>query len=199
MRWLEGGTEHDVFSVGDAALRAAGAVSRGANTATLADELVVVRAAAQYGAGEAAADLKTFRCGQREHGLGEVGFETIKDRRAEARRKILDDAADYAADGIAIGTRLADEGVDLGGGGGVWAAGGRSLDLFERGRFGGGRHAHVADAFDPGDDAGAASVLQYRLGDGAGSDAGRGLAGGGTAAAFDGTDAVLGVIGEVGM
>ena len=42
-------------------------------------------------------------------------------------------------------------------------------------------------------------MLEHRLGDGAGGDARRGLAGGGTAAAFDGADTVLGVVSVVGV
>ena len=77
---LEGDTEDNVFAVGDAALRTAGTVGRSADPAALTDELVVMGAAAQHGAGEAATDLEALGRGQREHGLGEVGFETVKDR-----------------------------------------------------------------------------------------------------------------------
>ena len=75
----------------------------------------------------------------------------------------------------------------------------RGLDLLERRGLGGRGHAEVGDALDPRGDAGAAGVLQDGLGDGAGGDAGGGLARGGTAAAGDGADAVLGVVGEVGV
>ena len=77
---LESDTEDNVFAVGDAALRAAGAVGCGADAAALADELIVMRAAAEDSAGEAAANFEALGCRQREHGLGEVSFETIKDR-----------------------------------------------------------------------------------------------------------------------
>jgi hypothetical protein len=75
----------------------------------------------------------------------------------------------------------------------------RGLHLLQRRCLGGGGHAHVADTFNPSDDAGAAGVFEYRFGDGAGSDARSGFAGGRTAPAFDGADAILGVVGEVGV
>ena len=75
----------------------------------------------------------------------------------------------------------------------------RGLDLLQRRRLGRGGHAYVADTFHPSDDAGAASMFEYGLRDGPGGDTRGGLASGGTAATFDGADAVLGVVGEVGV
>ena len=57
---LEGNAEDDVFTVGDAALRATRAVRQGADPAALLNKEIVVLAPLEQRAGEAAAELEAL-------------------------------------------------------------------------------------------------------------------------------------------
>ena len=69
------------------------------------DERVVVLAAGQARAGEAAADLEALRRRQRQHRPGEVGLELVEDRLAEPGRHAARDALDDAAERVAVAAR----------------------------------------------------------------------------------------------
>jgi hypothetical protein len=99
---LEGDAEEDVFAVGNAALDAAGAVGGGADLAVLhAEGSLCSRPVSSVP--ETGADLEALGGGDGEHGLGEVGFQLVEDRLAEAGRAVADDALDDAADRVAVG------------------------------------------------------------------------------------------------
>src|SRR4051812_36868017 len=93
----------DLLAVADAALRAATAIRHGANAALARLKKIVVFAAAEARTGETAAQFETFRRGQREHRLREIGLESIEHRLAEPRGHAADAALDHAADRIALG------------------------------------------------------------------------------------------------
>jgi hypothetical protein len=116
---LEGDGEAEGLAVGDAALDAATVVGgRGDLTGVRVDgEGVVVLGAAQAGAGEAVADLEAAAGGQAHHGLGERGGELVEDRGAPAGRDLAGDAADDAADGVALAAGVVDRGDHRGRGG----------------------------------------------------------------------------------
>ena len=164
--------------------------------------------AAEEGAAEAAANFKTLRGGQRQHRLGEIGFEAVEDRFAEADRQAPHAAFDDAADRVAFAAHRLDA-FDHGGGGcGIRAAHGRRLDRFEGGEIHRcrGRHYNIVNARDVGaylDRPGGGTAGVRRgggedfLGQCAGRDPPDGLAGGAATAAVRIADAELGIVGEV--
>src|SRR5206468_7030492 len=77
-RGLERHAEVHGLSVGDAALHATAPVAARADAVAVHVELVVVLAPGQIGARESRADLEALACGQAQHALGQVGFETVE-------------------------------------------------------------------------------------------------------------------------
>lgn len=67
---FEGYAEDDVFSVGDAALDAAGAVGLGADFVAFHVEVVVVVASGEECAAESGADFESFGGREAHHGFG---------------------------------------------------------------------------------------------------------------------------------
>ena len=60
-------------------------------------EWVIVLTTRKLGPSEAGTDLKGFRRGNRHHGVGEDGFEFVKDWFSETERAISDDTSDSTA------------------------------------------------------------------------------------------------------
>ena len=106
---LKGDAEEDIFAVGDAALDTAGMVGRGAHPAVLHPERIIVLATGELGTRKARTDFKPLGRWQREHRLGQIGFQFVKNRFAQAGWATSDDAFDDAADRVAVGPHCLDE------------------------------------------------------------------------------------------
>mmetsp|Transcript_5384 Transcript_5384/g.11838 ORF Transcript_5384/g.11838 Transcript_5384/m.11838 type:complete len:332 (-) Transcript_5384:186-1181(-) len=101
-RGLEGDLDHNVLTVGEAALDAARAVGAGADLPVLRHvELVVVLRAQHAAATEAAANLKALGSWKREHGLGQLRLQLVKHGGAEALGAVAHHAGHLAATGLA--------------------------------------------------------------------------------------------------
>mmetsp|Transcript_8905 Transcript_8905/g.40445 ORF Transcript_8905/g.40445 Transcript_8905/m.40445 type:complete len:286 (+) Transcript_8905:372-1229(+) len=198
-RGLERNLELDDLAVGDPALDPAAPVGPGADARFgVHVELVVVLATRGVHAVEPAANLETLRRGQREHSLGEVRLQLVKHRRAEPARATPDDASHHAAARVTLDAHLVDR-LDHG----VRARLVRAprdvaLDVLHRER----RviHAgcsHVLHLGHVRENLGAGDLRKDLLGDGARGDAADGLTRGGPAAARDGANAVLHVVGGI--
>ena len=197
---LEGDPENDGFPIGNATLHAAGTVGRGANPAIDHAEGVVVLAAGEQRAREARADLEALGGGNREHRLGEVGFELVEDRLAEAGRAVADDTFDhpahrvsFAADGFDMVDHRPDHrgiaGADDVGFDGV-GGDGLGIDL----------GVEMLDGFHPSQNLDAWMEFPQHLPRHGGSgDAADGLPGGGAAATGCRADAVFRIVGVVGV
>ncbi len=162
-------------------------------------EGVVVRQPGQSGAGETAADLEPLGGREGDHGLGEVGVELVEDRLAQPRRDVAGDEGDHATQRVAVASSPLDRSRHGLGRPGVRAAGGVGFDHVERDRVGievgvdGVDRTHPGQNLDPGDRG------QQLPGDGTGGDPPDGLTGRGPAASPMVADAVLGVVGVVGV
>jgi hypothetical protein len=148
---------------------------------------------------EPGADLEALARRQRQHGLGEVGLELVEHRLPQARGHAVRDAADDAAERVPAAARLVDTLSHRLCGLRVRAAGRRSLDRLPRdgeqvelGLDG----VHLADAsHDLADPVMAQHLARHRTG----GDAPDGLSRAGAAASLPVADAVLRVIGVVGV
>ena len=197
---FERDAENDRLAIGNAALNAAGAVAGGADLAVDHAERVVVFAAGEKGPGKPRADLKALGGGNRQHRFGEIGFEFVENRFAEAGRAVADHALDHAADRIASGADgfdPLDHRLDHGG-----VAGADDVS-FDSGGGDGGRidaGGEILDGMDPGEDfyAGVEGVEDLP-GHGGGGDTADGFAGGRAATARRSADAVFGVVGVIGV
>lgn len=187
---LEKGAEIDVLARGDAAENAAAAVVGVVG--------VVLLGTALGDAFKAGSVVEAVAGVDGEHGGGEVGVELAEDGLAETYGATRHDACDGAADGVALGLYLADKSLHLGSAGGVGAAHGVGVGEGEV-QFGVGNvNGDVAHLRGVGLDI-YAVLTEHEHGEGAGHDAGDGLAGRGTAAAAEVADAVFLLIGEVGV
>ncbi|RBQ72295.1 hypothetical protein VDGD_21454 [Verticillium dahliae] len=181
-----------------------------------ADKGVVVRRARDLAAGKARSDLEALGGWDAEHGVGEQGLELVEAGLAEAGGRVLDDAGDGAADRVVTVAEAGNVVVHGLGRLGVWAAHGQELvdggavDGLQEREEGGVRRGRgvlrgrreevdVADARREGRDLGAVGLAQVLFGNGAGGDAGNGLARRGAAASGGSLDAVLGEVGPVGV
>ena len=106
---LEGDADQDRCPVADTALHAARSIARRQRSPVRSGyEWVVMCAAGHARAGKAAADFEAFACGQREHGLGQVGFEPVEHGFAEAGGDAARDAFDDAAERVLVAPRAID-------------------------------------------------------------------------------------------
>jgi len=197
---FESDAEEDMFAVADAALDAAGAVGEGLHASFLDHEGVVVFASGEARPGKAAANFKSLCRGQAHHGLGQIGFQFVKDRLAQRMRNSTDDAFDRAADAVALGADFLDAVDHFLRGGGIGAAHRGRIDIGGRYRFGINLGIDVVDRTDIGDDFefGMEGADDF-LGDDSGGDAADGFAGGGAASTFPVPDAIFGLIGKIGV
>ena len=189
-----------MLAVADTPLDAAGAVGGGVHFPGFHDEGVVVLASGLACAGEAATDLESLGGRQAHHRLREVGFEFVEDRFTKPDRDAADDTLDDAADAVTLGADFLDPLDHLPGGRGIGAAHGGGVDLGGRDACGVDRRVDVMDGADPGDALVAGVQGADNLaGDHAGGDASDGFAGGGAASPLPVADAVLRLVGEIGV
>ncbi len=198
---LEGHTGGDRHAIADATLDAAGAVAGGDQAPILpAEGIVVAGAGGLHGPSETGPDLAALAGRQAEKGPGQGGVELGEDRIAQARRQTVDDQFQPAAQTVSLLGSGQDGRLHGGGGLGVWTAGRMAVDPgpIQVGRDGMGRD--VMDPGDPGDDAQVRQALAQDLfGHRPGCHPADGLASRGPPATLPGPQAVLGIVGEVGV
>ena len=155
--------------------------------------------AGETGAAEAAADLEALGRRQRQHRAGQGRLELVEHRLAQPSGHAPAYALHHAAQRVAVAPGRLD-GLDHPGGGfRVRAAGGPGLHVLEAdcGRIGG--RFDVVHRLHPPQHLDAGRGVQQSAGDGRGRDPADGLAGRGPAPASPVPEAVLGVVGEVGV
>ena len=156
-------------------------------------------AALQQGAGKPGADFKALGRRQRHHGFGEVGFQLVKDWRAHPDGRIAHDALDHPPAGVAFPANGLNALDHLLGDRLVRAAHNVRFHGFEAHPSG----IHVGfdgvNAAYPGDHLGAVGLGQQLFGNGASGHAANRLAGGGASTPTAGLDAVLRLVGGIGM
>mmetsp|Transcript_29832 Transcript_29832/g.62541 ORF Transcript_29832/g.62541 Transcript_29832/m.62541 type:complete len:448 (-) Transcript_29832:12-1355(-) len=200
---LEGDAQHDGHAVADAALHAAAVVGGGEHAAVGLDaEHVVVGGAAHAGAGEARPDLEALGRRDRQHRVPQHRLELVEARLAEPDGHVAQHHAHHAPHRVLLLARLLDAvdhlvrrlemraahhvGVHLLAGDGVHV--GVLL-----------RALDVPHGADPGDDFDAVLLLEPLLRDGARRHAPDGLARARAPTAARRPEAVLHLIGEVGV
>ena len=197
---LEGDTEKDVLAIADATLDAAGAVRGRGDFPLLNDEGVVVLAAGEACSREAAANLKSLGGWKAHHRLGEIGLQLVKDGLAQRVRDSANDALDGATDAVTLGSDFLDAGDHRLGGFEIGTTHGGSIDL-------GGRNCRlidfgvqIVDRANVGDDLiGGVKRADHLTRHDASGHTPDGLAGGRAATAFPVPDAVLALVGKIGM
>ena len=138
--------------------------------------------------------------------FGQVGFDFVEDRLAQAGGNVAGHNLGRSADGVPLAPQVLDEGHHPGGGRRVGTAddvrlaAGEFFDLFERDGFGVGDVGHdVAHLFHVADDAAPEGAGNQLFGDDAGGHADGRFAGARAAAAAIIAEAVLGVVRVVGV
>ena len=132
---LEGNAKIEFLSVAYSTLDAAGSIRLGAYVTVAVLEGVVVFGSLEQGARESAADLEPLGCGKREHGFGQIGFETVEDGDAESRGHSLNATAYQAADGVSRFFEVQDVGHHLFGCFWMRATYGRGVHFLQSGKI----------------------------------------------------------------
>lgn len=210
-RGLEGNVEVNVLSVGDSALDSAGKVGSGSEPARshVLVEHVVVLGARHGGAGKARTKLETLGGGDGHHGMGQGGLELVETGLSEANGAVSNHAGDNTANRV-VGVSVLLDNLDhlltqsqIGtshGAGGVDTFSGDALKGADPLLVGGGSvHGHIANLRNKGDNLNVVDGSQVLVGDGAGSHSANGLSGRRSASARRSLDAVLLLVGVVGM
>ena len=153
----------------------------------------------EAGTGEAAADLEALGRRQRQHGAGQSRFELVEHRLAEPGRHAAAHALHHAAEGVAVAPGCLDGLHHQVGRSRVGAAGGARLHV------GTGHRGRISSRFDvvhrlhPPQHLYPGRSVQQLAGDGGRRDPADGLAGRRPPAAGPVPEAVLGVVGVVGV
>ena len=197
---LERHPEHNGLTVADAALDTAAEIGSRAQASVFKQKGIVVLTAAHPGAGKTRADIKPLGGGQRKHGLGQSGLQFIKNRLAKAHRKIAADAGEDASGGILGRKNLTNQCLHALCRGSIGAADQLgihivSADVQDINLW----RLNIADRAHPGDNLRAVGLAQPFFGNGPGRHPADGFPGAGPAAAAGRTDAVLALVGEIGM
>ena len=203
---LEGHAELDGLSVADPTLDAAGAIARRNGGCAVSryragsgNKRIVVLAAVKFGSCEATADLEPLYRRQREHCAGELGAQLVEDRLAESQRYVANAARDDAAHGIPALPGFVDFFDHFFGGVRVGTANDGCVDLLEA--HGCGIHLGLdrLHPIHPGQHLDACHLGEDLARDGSRGHAADGFASARATAALPVANAVLGLVGEVGV
>ena len=189
-----------MLTIADASLDAAGAVRGRGDFPLLNDEGVIVLAASEACSGKAAANLKSLGGWKAHHRLGKVCLQLVKDGLSQRVRDSTNDALDGATNTVPLRSNFLDAGDHRLSGFQIGAAHRGGIDLGGRdGRlvdFG----VQIVDGADVGDNLiGGVKHADHLTRHDASGHTAYGLAGRRAATTFPVPDAVLALVGEIGM
>lgn len=197
---LEPDAEFNRHTVADASLDATAPIGRSRHVLGLIGAVGIIVLAPQHeGAMQSTADFKRFARGKAQHGLGEIGFKLIEHRLSPARRDASNHTSNGAANAISRFADFLDTGDHCLGDGGIGATDDVRFDLFPRDQT----RIHMSldrlNPIHPRHDLHPKLFAQNLLRNRACGNSSDGFASAGSTSAGPSPNAVLGVIGKVGM